>query len=161
MNKENAWDQNNEIAIVEDSVEEVSLEEITIAMKKMKLGKVSGCSKVSLEMINISGKVGIDMMMKLFQRVLGGNRIPEDCKTSVMVPICMGKGDVTNCGSHRRIKLLEHGIKIIERVLEKRIRELVKVDDMQFDFIPVRRMIDALFIERRMQENTGRKRKKK
>ena len=73
MNKENAWDQNNEIAIVEDSVEEVSLEEITIAMKKMKLGKVSGCSEVILEMINISGKVGIDMMMKLFQRVLGGN----------------------------------------------------------------------------------------
>ena len=42
INKENAWDQKTEINIVEDLVEEVSLEEITNAMKKMKLGKASG-----------------------------------------------------------------------------------------------------------------------
>ena len=49
---------------------EVPLEEITIAKKKMKLGKASGLSEVNMEMINASGKVKIDVMMKLCQRVL-------------------------------------------------------------------------------------------
>ena len=33
-----------------------------------------------------------------------------------------------NCGSYRGVKLLEHGIKIIERVLERRIRAFVDFD---------------------------------
>ena len=69
-----------------------------------------------------------------------------------MVPIYKRKGDVTNCGEYRGVKLLEHGMKIIERVLEKKIRALMVVDDMQFGFMPGRRMTDALFIVRRMQE---------
>ena len=65
VDKENAWDQKTEIDIVEGPVEEVSLEEITSALKKMKLGKVSGLREVSMEMITANGKVGIDVMMKL------------------------------------------------------------------------------------------------
>ena len=67
----------------------------------------------------------------------------EDWKTSVMVPIYKGKVDVTNCDAYRGVNLLEHGIKIVERVLEKRIRALVEVDDMQFGSIPGRRTINA------------------
>ena len=78
MNKENAWDQNNEIGIVAGPVEEVFLEEITIVMKKMKLGKASGLLEVSMKMINASEKVGIDVMMKLCQRVLDGKGMPKD-----------------------------------------------------------------------------------
>ena len=76
----------------------------------------------------------------------------EDWKTSVMVPIYKGKGDVANCRAYRGVKLLEHEMKIIEKVLEKRIRALVEVDDMQFGFIPGRGMTDALSIVRRMQD---------
>ena len=42
MNKENVLDQKTEIDILESPVEEVSFEEITSAMKKMRLGKASG-----------------------------------------------------------------------------------------------------------------------
>ena len=51
--------------MVKDPVELISLEEITTAIKKMKLEKASGLLEVSMEMINASGKVGIDVMMKL------------------------------------------------------------------------------------------------
>ena len=37
-----------------------------------------------MEMINASGKVGIDVIMKLCQRVLDGKEMPEDWKTVVM-----------------------------------------------------------------------------
>ena len=129
-------------------------------MKKMKLEKASGLSEVSMKMINVSGKVGIDVMMKLCQRVLDGKGMLEDWKTNVMVPIYNGKGDATNCSAYREVKLLKHGMKIIERVLEKRIRALVEVDDMQFGFMPERATTDALFIVRRMQEEHREKDKK-
>ena len=34
------------------------------------------------------------------------------------------------CGSYRAVKLLEHGMKVLEGVLEKRLRQKVKIDDM-------------------------------
>ena len=45
-------------------------------------------------------------------------KIPDEWITSVVVPIFKGKEDVMNCGSYRGVKLLKHGLKIIERVLE-------------------------------------------
>ena len=51
-------------------------------------------------------------------------------------------------------------MKIVERVLEKRIRELMKVDDMQFGFMRGKGTTDALFILRRMQEEFRGKEKK-
>ena len=86
-------------------------------------------------MINASGKVGMDLMIKLCQRALDGKGMLEDWKTSVMVPIYKGKADVTNCRVYREVKLLEHGMKITEKVLKKKIRALVEMDDMQFGFI--------------------------
>ena len=77
MNKEKAWGQKTKIGTVGSPMKEVSLEEITIAIKKIKLGKASGLSEVSMEIINASGKVRIDVMMKLCQRVLDGKRIPD------------------------------------------------------------------------------------
>ena len=87
MNKENAWDQKTEIARVKDPVEKVSLKKTTSAMKKMKLGKTSGLSKVSTKIINVSEKFEIDVLIKLCLRVLDGKEMPEDWKTSMMVPI--------------------------------------------------------------------------
>ena len=95
-------------------VKEFFLEEITIAIKKMILGKASELSVVSMEMINASGKVGIVVMMKLCQRVLSGKGKPEDWKSGVMVLIYKGKGDVTNCGSYRGEDLVEHGMKMLK-----------------------------------------------
>ena len=78
----------------------------------------------------------------------------------MIVPIFKGKGDVMNCGSYRGIKLLEHGMKIVERVLEKRIRTQIILDRMQFGFMPGKGTMDALFIVRRMQEEYQMKDKK-
>ena len=70
MNKENARDQKTEIYIVESLVKEVSLEEITTAMKKMKLRKAFALSEVSIEMINASGKVEIDVLINFGREYL-------------------------------------------------------------------------------------------
>ena len=56
-----------------------------------------------------------------------------------------------NCGSYRGVKLLEHGMKIIERVLKRRRRALVDFNEAQLGFMPGKRTTDALFLMRRLQ----------
>ena len=160
MNMENEWDWMAEADMVEGPVEEVTYEEVITAVNKMKLGKAAGPSEVNMDMIMASGKFGVGVLKKLCQRVLDGKGMPEEWKTSVVVPIFKGKGDVMDCGAYRGVKLLERAMKIVKRVLEKRTRELVKVDDMQFGFMPGKGTTDALFILRRMQEEfRGREKK--
>ena len=55
-----------------------------------------------------------------------------------------------NCGLYRGVKLLEHGMKVIERVLKRRIRALVDFDEAQFSFMPEKGTTDALFLVRRL-----------
>ena len=50
-------------------------------------------------------------------------------------------------------------MKILERVLEKRIRSQVQVDDMQFGFTPGRGTTDAIFIVRQIIEKYRGKKK--
>ena len=109
--------------MVEGPVEEVTYEEVIKAMNKVKLGKTAGPSEVNVDMIMASGKFGVGIPKKLCQRVLDGKGMPEEWKTSVVVPIFKGKGDVMDCGAYRGVKLLEHAMKIVERVLEKIISE--------------------------------------
>ena len=121
-------------------------------MNKMKLGKAAGPSEVNMDIIIASEKFGVGVMKKLCQRVLDGKGMPEEWKTSVVVPVFKRKGDVMECGAYRGVKLQEHAMKIVERVLENRIRGLVTIDDMQFGFMAGKSTTHALFILRRMRE---------
>ena len=42
-----------------------------------------------------------------------------------------------DCASYQDVKLLEQGMKKRKNFFEKRLRRLVKVDQMQFGFMPV------------------------
>ena len=71
--------------MVERPVEGVTYEEVMKAMNKMKLGKAAGPSKVNMDMIISRGKFVI-IIKKLCQRILDGEDVSEEWKTSV-VPI--------------------------------------------------------------------------
>ena len=90
MNEENEWDHMVETDVVEGPVEKVARNEIVEAMQRMKSGKATGPSEVSVEMIVASGKTGVKVMMELCQRVLDGRGMPDEWKTSVIVPIFKG-----------------------------------------------------------------------
>ena len=74
--------------------------------------------------------------------------IPEDSKTSVVLPSYKRKGDPMECGSCRGIKLLEHAMKVVERIFEHRIWQQIDIDDMQFGFMKGKGATDAIFIIR-------------
>ena len=63
-----------------------------------------------------------------------------------------GKGDIRNCSCYGAVKLLEHSMKVVERMLEKRLCRIVTGNEMQVGFMNVSGTIDVVFILRRMQE---------
>jgi len=128
MNEENDWDQTTEVDVVEGPVEKVTRVEIVKALKDMKTGKATRPSEVSTEMIAASGETAIMVMKELCQQLLNDRGMSDEWKTGVVIPIFEGKGDVTECGRYRGVKLLEHAMKIVERVLDGRIRALVTLD---------------------------------
>ena len=76
--------------------------------------------------------------------------MPAEWALSIVVEIFKRKGDIRNCSCNRAVKFLEHGKKVLETGLEKRLRGIVSVDEMQFGFIHERGTIDAVFILRRL-----------
>ena len=117
-------------------------------------------SEVSVEMIAASGEIGIGLIVELCQSVLDGRGMPDEWALNVVVPIFKGKGDALNCGAYRGVNLLEHAMKIVEKLLEKRMGRVVKVDEMKFGFMPGKGTIDAVFILRRLREEYLDKEKK-
>jgi hypothetical protein len=160
MNEENEWDGEVEADVVQGPIERVTAGEVMRAIKAMKLGKASGVTEVVAEHVVASGKIGVEVMAEICNRVLAGESMPEDWRDSVLVPLYKGKGDARDCGAYRGVKLLEHGMKIVERVFERRLREVVEVNDMQCGFMPGKGTIDALFMVRMLQEKYDRKKKK-
>ena len=61
------------------------------------------------------------------------------------VAIYKGKGDPLQCAKHRGLRLLENGLKIYEKVLDRRLRRLVHVTDEQFGFMWKKSGTDAIF----------------
>ena len=92
--------------------------------------------------------------------MLHRKEVPDKWQTNVLIPILKQKRDVRYCNSYRRVKLLEHAMKIVEGVLERRIRELVNIDSIQFGFMSGRGTTYALFVVQRMQEEYRDKKKK-
>ena len=57
-----------------------------------------------------------------------------------------------NCSCYCAVRFLEHEMKVVEMVLEKRLCGIVTVDEMQLGFMLERGTIDAVFMLRRLQE---------
>ena len=72
------------------------------------------------------------VVMELCWCVLDSRIMHDEWKTSVIEPIFKEKCNVISCGSYRELKLLEHVMKIVERLLEWQIRTLVNLNKIQF-----------------------------
>ena len=118
MNEENERDRMVETDLVEGPVEKVARNKIVEAIQRMKSGKATGPSEVSVEMIVASGKIGVKVMMVLCQHVLDGRGMPDEWKTNAIVPIFKGKGDVMSCGSYRGVKIVESARKANKNAIQ-------------------------------------------
>jgi len=118
----------------------------------MKRHKTPGLSGLAAEMIQTTGDTETQWILDLCNGIVKEGCIPEDWKSSLVLPIYKGKGDAMECGSYRGIKLLKHDKKVVERIFEDRIQQHIDIDDMQFGFTKGKGTTDDIFIVRQMQE---------
>ena len=94
MNKKNNRDPRTEEAkVVNEEVNCVSTEEVKNTLKRMKKGKAVGPDELLVEVWKCMGKMGIEFLTRLFNRLLMGKRMPEEWRRSVLIPIYKNKGD--------------------------------------------------------------------
>ena len=131
---------------------EIKEMEVRQALRKMKNGKAPGPSDFQIEMIKLLGVDGEEWMTELLRAIWEEEAMPRDWEESLMIYIFKQKGDIMECGNHRGIKLTEHGLKVLERILDERLRETVKIGKQQYGFMRGRGTVDAIFIVRQLQE---------
>ncbi|KAK3505893.1 hypothetical protein QTP70_004434 [Hemibagrus guttatus] len=153
MNEENERDKRVEgVNSVEQKVDKIRKDEVRKALKRMKSGKAVGPDDIPVEVWKCLGEAAVEFLASLFNRVLESERMPEEWRRSVLVPIFKNKGDVQSCSNYRGIKLMSHTMKVWERVVEARLRKVVEICEQQYGFMPRKSTTDAIFALRILME---------
>ncbi|KAK3541071.1 hypothetical protein QTP86_012320 [Hemibagrus guttatus] len=153
MNEENEREKRVEgVNSVEQKVDKIRKDEVRKALKRMKSGKAVGPDNIPVEVWKCLGEAAVEFLTSLFNRVLESERMPEEWRRSVLVPIFKNKGDVQSCSNYRGIKLMSHTMKLWERVVEARLRKVLEICEQQYGFMPRKSTTDAIFALRILME---------
>ena len=116
----------------------------------MKARKAPGPSGIVVKMIRAAGDTGASMIRDLAVAIICDGKVPSDWEQSFIVCLYKGKGDALDRGNYRGLKLTEQVMKVLERIVDGFIRQVVSIDDSQFGFVPGRGTTDAII--RQLQE---------
>ena len=154
LNAEFDWDPNHlsDESPVEGPPIPITIDMVKSAISQMKAGKAPGPSGIVVEMIRAAGDMGASMIRDLAAAVIRDGKIPSDWEQSFIVCLYKGKGDALERGNYRGLKLTEQVMKVLERIVDGLIRQVVSIDDSQFGFVPGRGTTDAIFVIRQLQE---------
>ena len=92
MNEENEWDHSISTTVKEGPADCIRIDEVAAALKKMKKHKATGLSGLVAEMIQTTGDIGTQWILHSCNGIVKEGCIPEDWKSSVVLPIYKGKG---------------------------------------------------------------------
>ena len=130
----------------------ITIDMVKKAISKMKSGKAAGPSGIVVEMIKAAGDTGATMIRDLATGIIRDGKVPTDWEESFIVCLYKGKGDALDRGNYRGLKLTEQAMKILERIVDGLIRQVVSIDDSQFGFVRGRGTTDAILVVRQLQE---------
>ena len=151
LNTRNRREELGEVDAVEGPIAQVTEEEVKKQLEKMKTGKATGPDAFPIELVKSLGNDGISWMTSVM-RGIQRTGIPEAWRHSRITPLYKQKGDPLNCSKYRRIKLLSHGLKLWERLVEERLRSIVKISKRQYGFQKGKSTTEPMFCLRMLQE---------
>ena len=122
------------------------------AISQMKVGKALDSSDIVVEMIRAAGDMGASMICALAAAIILDGKVPSDWEQCFIVCLYKGKGVLLERGDYHGLKLTEQVMKVLERIVDGLIRQLVSIYDSQFGFVPGRGTTDAIFVVRQLQE---------
>ena len=80
-------------------------------------------------MIKAAGDTGATMIRDLATAIICDDMVPIDWEQSFIVCLYKGKIDALDRGSYRGLKLTEQARKILERIVDGLIRQVVSIDN--------------------------------
>ena len=87
----------------------------------MKKGRAPGIDEIHVEMVMVVGESEISWTKRLLNTCMRQGKVLEKWRTGLIVAIRKRKGDVQDPGKYRGIILLNHIMKMLERILDGRI----------------------------------------
>ena len=94
---------------------EIENEWVKKAIDEMRNGKAASSTGIVAEMLKASGDIGVNLITKLGNAIIRETSIPDNWLKSVMVNIYKGKCDALVRSNCRGLKLLDYGMKVVER----------------------------------------------
>ena len=133
-------------------VESISKEEVRENMQRMNNGNAVGPDDIPVEVWKCLGESVLKLLTKLYNRTMESERMPEEWRDSVIIPIFKNKGDRQSYSNYIGIKLIGHTMKLWERIIERRLRRYLIFSNQQYGFMPGKSTADALFALRVLME---------
>ena len=94
MNEENdKKPRTDEAEVVNEEVNCFSRKEVKNALRRMKKGEAVGADELPEEVCKCMGEMGIELLTRLFNKLLVGEQMPEEWRRSVLIQIYKNKGD--------------------------------------------------------------------
>ena len=122
------------------------------AISQMKAGKAPGPSGIVVEMIRAAGDTGASMICDLAAAIFRDGKVSSDWEQSFIVCLYKGKGYALDRGNYHGLKLTKQVMKVLKRIANDLVRQVVSIHDSKFGFIPGRSTTDAIFVIRQLQE---------
>jgi hypothetical protein len=86
--------------------------EVKDALKRKNGGKTMGPDRIPIEVWRTLRDVAIVWLTKLFNLIFRSNKMADEWRQSILVPIFKNKGDVQSCTNYLGIKLMSHTMKL-------------------------------------------------
>ena len=141
-----------EASKVEGPEKPIDRKEVETVLKAMKRGQATGSKELTAEVFKALENDGVEYISEVLNVAWDEEKIQSYWERSYVVPIFKGKDSSADCGNYKGIKVLEHCMKIYERILDKRLREQIEIDESQFGFMPGKGTVDPFLIMRLRQE---------
>jgi hypothetical protein len=93
-------------------VRRIQESEVKNALKRMKGGKLMDPDGIPIEVWRSLEDVAIVWLTKLFNLIFRSNKMFDEWRRNILVPIFKNKGDVQSCTNYRGIKLMSHTMKL-------------------------------------------------
>ena len=103
-----------DLSISEDAV---TLDKVRNAVKSLKNDRAAGICKVSAELLKFGGECMLRWLQVTIKCVWISEKIPDDWRRGIILPLWKCKGDRLTCANHRGITLLSIPGKLLALIL--------------------------------------------
>ncbi|VDP17538.1 unnamed protein product [Heligmosomoides polygyrus] len=116
---------------VHGPVQNITVEKVEAALKKMKPVKAKGPDDLAAALWKLKSWYPTKWLATFFNQMIAKKKVPNIQQRSTTIPIWKKKGSPADCTNYRPIRLLSHSMKIFERIVDGRIRDIVQLSTNQ------------------------------